>query len=215
MTPVGQLVLEGAIARRHAHRMARELAGAAENPIGALEELTGGKMLLILLGVGAIGGGIYYLATKKPAAAAPPAAPVPPGTVIAPSPSPSPATAATAPAAQAAAQVLRPAAPGTFGASIPPGSIVTVTPGQTPQVTLRSGGFLTLVLPTSASWQKVLIANSASPSTATSVDLLGDVNSPVSIPRSMIVSLNANVVGVSWTGAGGQTQTASVIVALG
>jgi hypothetical protein len=214
MTPVGQLVLEGAIARRHAHRMARELAGVAENPVGAFEELTGGKMLLILLGVGAIGGGIYYLATKKPAAALP-AAPVPPGTVIAPSPSPSPATAATAPAAQAAAQVLRPAAPGTFGASIPPGSIVTVTPSATPQVTLRSGGFLTLVLPASASWQKVLIANSANPSTATSVDLLGDVNSPISIPRSMIVNMNANVVGVSWTGAGGQTQTASVIVALG
>jgi hypothetical protein len=73
-----RVMMEERSGRRHAHRMAREMADAIHNPvaslsstIGAAEDASAGvKVLLLLAGVGAVGGGIYYLATRPKTAAA-------------------------------------------------------------------------------------------------------------------------------------------------
>jgi hypothetical protein len=205
--------------------MAREVAGVAENPVGALEELTGGKMLLILLGVGVLGGGIYYLATKNSAAVAAPVTPTPgpPGTVIAPAPGgghltfTTTAPAPTTPNAPAPTpdQIVRPAGPGHFGTPMPAGPGILMVPNNRAKALVRAGQYLNLLLPTGATWNKVdLGAISPKPVITATVDLGSDNVSPISIPRSLIANTGSTLVSAGWTNASGQ-QASYVDIILG
>jgi hypothetical protein len=76
-----RVVMEERRGRHHAHRMAREMSDVIHNPIGHLGRTVntvagedmgpGAKVLLLLVGAGVVGGGIYYLATKPATAVAP------------------------------------------------------------------------------------------------------------------------------------------------
>jgi hypothetical protein len=196
--------------------------GRLPNPVEALEELTGNQMLLVLLGVGIVGGGIYYLATRNSAPAAASVAPQPPGIVIAPNPNPTapaPATSAHTLTLQLrepswTTQIVRPAAPGTFGTAKPPGPALTLSANAALKAVVSSGQYLTLILPAGATWVLVAIGNSTNPSGSQPFTSFGyDLTSSVSIPTSVFSELGANLVIAGWKDASGTTRQASVLLA--
>jgi hypothetical protein len=215
-----QILAEERSARRHAHRMAREVSHVLENPLGAFEEMGAGtKLLLALAGAGVVGGGIYYVATKKPAAtAAPPVATVNPGTTsTAPPPAnAAPPTVMTVAAVQAllVSTTIRPAAPNTFGTPTPPGPNITlVGQGSQTKVLIANGDYLTMTLPAGAKWRAVLVTSNAS-STSISVPLNGDVVSSVSIPISTVMTGGISKITAAWTDSSGAPQGSGFTPAL-
>jgi hypothetical protein len=199
--------------------------GRLPNPVEALEELTGNQMLLVLLGVGIVGGGIYYLATRNSTPAATPVTP-PPEIVIAPNPNPTATTSAPAPATSAhtltlqlrepswTTQILRPAAPGTFGTAKPPGPALTLSADASLKAVVPSGQYLTLILPAGGTWVLVAIGNSTNPAGSAPFTSFGyDLTSSVSIPTSVFSELGANLVIAGWKDASGTTRQASVLLA--
>jgi hypothetical protein len=190
--------------------------GRLPNPVEALEELTGNQMLLVLLGVGVVGGGIYYLATRPSSA---PAAPPPPGVVVAPNPTVTTHSPTTVrpltlrlPQPAWASQVVRPASPGTFGTATPPGPSLTLSPNVTLNTSVPSGQYLTLILPAGATWTGIFIGNSSNPAGAQVLSLGNDTVSPVSIPKAVIDSLNANSITAGWKDSSSTSAHASVLL---
>jgi hypothetical protein len=188
------------------------------NPVEALEELTGNQMLLALLGVGVVGGGIYYLATRNSTPAATPIAPQPPGIVIAPNPMAT--TTSRAPYTLPlqvhtpawTTQIIRPAAPGTFGTATPPGPGLTLSANASLKAVVPSGQYLTLILPAGSTWAGVFIGNSSNPAGAQVLPLGNDLTSSVSIPASAFSQLGANAVTAGWNDSSGASQHASVLL---
>ena len=158
-----------------------------DNPIGGLST---GELLLAVAVVGAVGLGIYY-ATK-------------------------PKVALVTSSTQAATGILRPNTIGnTFNSSsatpiaVPAGPQITVVNGQQLSgFVLTPGQYITFLLPAGATWMGVKIGNSST-NVNSSVNLGSDLTSPVSIPTSALLAVNANVVVPTWkVGAAGSQQAA-------
>lgn len=153
----------------------------------ALEEVTAGKVFLVLLAIGAASGAAYYFATRPKTAAA--AASAPP---VAASARPTPPTNTFSP---------------TPVVQVPPGINVTVIPGQKQTLAIIPGDSVTLSLPAGASWKQIVIGKSDNSAFAP-VTLGTDLSSPVSIALSTLQTLGYNAVAAQWTDAMGQTQAA-------
>lgn len=170
--------------------MAREVSGFVKNPVGAFEEFGAPQMLLALLGLGVVGGGIYYVATKKPAAAVVQTAAN--SAFKAPIPSFDPTT------------VSRPSA--LFAASVP-GTHVQVPASTGSILEIQSGQSLTLTLPTGGRWTKAAVGN-ATTQVSTTLVLGNDTVSAISIPVLSMAEAEYNVVVAAFTTASGASSGA-------
>ena len=190
MRIASQIMAEERRARRKVHRMAREVSGFVKNPVGAFEEFGAPQVLLALLGLGVVGGGIYYVATKKPAAAAGPGA----------------QTAANSPLQNPSGfnmATLRRSLPAI--ASQIEGTNVQVPAGTGSTIRLKLGEYLTLSLPPGAKWAQVLIGNSTT-NASSAVPFAGDLTDSISIPIAAMVAAGTNAVVASFVDATGKAQ---------